>query len=47
MTTIAEKLFEAGWAAHAEMWGILTGSALVGVAGIACLGFLAWIFILD
>ena len=43
----AGSLFMAGWATHAQMWGIVVGSGLVGLAGIACLGFLAWVFILD
>lgn len=43
----AGSLFMAGWATHAKLWSIVAASGLVGLAGIACLGFMAWMFCLD
>ena len=43
----AGSLFMAGWTAHAGMWNIFIGSALVGVAGMVSLGFMAWMFCLE
>lgn len=43
----AGSLFMAGWTAHAGLWWLFTSTCLTGIAGMICLGFMAWMFVLD